>query len=293
VASETETALKQEVERLISDGSVGLVVGYGSAFRGEGVRPVFVRAVPDADRLLWNDRCYQNLATYLLREPCLGIIRDGGRVGIVAKGCDVRAIVELVQEAQLPRESAHIIGVVCNGMAVGGGRAGVAVKCRSCKWQVPAVYDRLVGDPSTVEPIDGDPLEDIEIIRSKPRSERWTFWTEHLAKCIKCYACRQACPLCYCRECITERTRPQWIDKAPSLQGNLAYHFVRATHLAGRCISCGECSRACPMDIPVDMLTRYLSHEVEEAFGYEAGVDPDAEPFFVRHADSDPDDFIR
>ncbi len=46
--------------------------------------------------------------------------------------------------------------------------------------------------------------------------ERWNFWEKEFEKCIKCYACRQACPLCYCEQCIVEKSMPQWIDSSPT-----------------------------------------------------------------------------
>ncbi|MFZ1947397.1 MAG: hypothetical protein WAW06_07600 [bacterium] len=47
------------------------------------------------------------------------------------------------------------------------------------------------------------------------------------------------------------------------------------------------------MGIPVDILSRYLSKKVEEAYGYKPGMDPKAEPFFVVSKPDDPEDFIR
>jgi ferredoxin len=292
VASDRQADLRSKARDLISSGDIEIIIGYGKKRMGDGIRPLYVRKPDDAERLVWNEHCVHNLATYLMKQPCIDIIGKGGRVGIVAKGCDVKSIVSLIQEKQLKRDSVHIIGVVCNGMDADRG-AGRMSKCRQCSVQVPAVYDDLAGSPSEVIPIEGDPLEDIKAIEAMTRAERWAFWTEQLSGCIKCYACRQACPQCYCKECITEKARPQWIDKASSLKGNIAYHFIRAIHLAGRCVSCSECSRACPMNIPVDLLTRYLSHQVDEGFDYRPGEDAEQEPFFVTFADGDPDDFVR
>jgi formate dehydrogenase subunit beta len=277
--------LRHKAARLLAAGAVEVLVGYGPGHGGEGARPVFVRAPEEASNLIWSEDCVHNLATYLSKEPCRGIIRRGGKVGLVAKGCDARAVAVLLSEGQMDRDSVHVIGLVCTGLGM--------PKCRQCEVQRPALYDTLIGDPSVEEAVEGDPLDEIREIQDKPRKERWAFWEEHLSRCIKCYACRQACPMCYCEQCVTDVTRPQWIDKPSHLRGVLAYHLIRAVHLAGRCVGCGECSRACPAGIPVDAISRYLAYEVEEAFGFKAGMDPEAASVFSSFSEDDPDYFIR
>lgn len=292
-ADEIQAALRAKARDLLAGGKVKLILGHG-AHRAGGARPLVVRSPEDADRLVWNRGCVHNLATYLVREPAAGVIRSGARVGIVAKGCDARSIAGLIQEGQIKREAVLVIGVVCDGVvAEYPAEGGVPSKCIECQWHTPPLYDELVGDAAAVEHKPGDALAEIKRIEQMSDQERWKYWTETLSRCIKCYACRQACPLCYCKECITEKSRPQWIDKSSGPRGNLAYHFIRALHLAGRCVGCEECRRACPMGIPVDLLSRYLTRKAEEAFGYRPGVDPKQEPFFVTFKDTDPDDFIR
>ena len=290
--SETESQLRAKARELLAKGEVAAVVGFQPR-AGGGTRPLVVKRPDDADRLVWNDRCCPNLAGYLLREPCLGIMGRGGRVGIMAKGCDARAIVSLIQERQVKREAVHVIGLVCDGVVADGPSQGTPSKCMECEWHTPPIWDDLIGDKAAVRHKAGDALAEERRIESMSDEERWQFWTDLLARCLKCYACRQACPLCYCRECITEKSRPQWIAKSSTARGNLAYHFIRAMHLAGRCVGCEECRRACPVGIPVDLLSRYLTRKAEQAFGYKPGSDPKAEPFFVVCKDSDPDDFIR
>ena len=158
--------------------------------------------------------------------------------------------------------------------------------------QLPGIYDDLIGSEADAAKVEGEPRADIEEVLALDRPARWEFWTRELSRCIKCYACRQACPMCYCGECITEKSMPQWIDKAASLKGNIAWHYIRAMHLAGRCVACGECARACPIDIPVDLLSRFLSQRVEEAYDYKTGMDPEADPFFLVNREDDTEEFI-
>ncbi len=292
----SEHRLREEAGRLLASGAVEVVIGYGAGHGGRGVRPLFARTPDDARGLVWNDACVHNLATYLSKEPCRQILLRGGSVGVVAKGCDARALVVLLQEGQIAREGVHVMGMVCDGVRdpkAEGADGATLPKCRRCEVQTPPLYDTLIGDPAAAAAVGGDPLEDLRQLESMSLEERWDFWAGRLTECIKCYACRQACPMCYCETCITEKTEPQWIDKASHLKGALAYHLIRAMHLAGRCVSCGECGRACPMDIPVDRISRYLAREVEDAFDYKAGMDPEATPAFRTFREDDPDDFIR
>lgn len=291
----SESRLREEARKLLATGAVEVVVGYGRGHGGEGVRPLFAKSADEAGGLVFNEACVHNLATYLSKEPCRQMMLRGGRVGIVAKGCDARAIVVLLQEGQISRDGVHVIGMVCEGVRGAGAEDDdKAFKCRGCGVVTPPLYDTLIGDGDATgaAPPEGDPLEDVNEMSSLPREERGDFWREQLSRCIKCYACRQACPMCYCETCITEKSEPQWIDKPSHPRGVLAYHLIRAMHLAGRCVGCGECGRACPMDIPVDLISRYLAAEVEGAFDYRAGMDPEATPVFRTYGEDDPGDFI-
>lgn len=265
------------------------VIGYGEAAAGS-VGPVFVESPDEVERLVWNDRCVHNLATYLKTS-----IHDGhGPVAVVAKGCDARAIVALLQEGQVTRGDILVIGVECTGLKDAQGT--LFQKCTHCQDHRPRFYDELVTDESIdVEALDVDRVDyaDVEAVEQMAVAERLQFWKDAAAKCLRCYACRAVCPLCYCVECFTDQNLPTYLPAAPAVPSNFLWLLLRAFDLAGRCTGCMECDRVCPVDIPLHLLNRKASKDVALLFGYEAGRDPAAKPLFTVVREDDPDDDIR
>jgi ferredoxin len=123
--------------------------------------------------------------------------------------------------------------------------------------------------------------------------ERAAFWSAEFAKCTRCYACRAACPGCYCTRCIVEKNVPQWISTAAAEHGNFAWNIIRAFHLAGRCTECGACEAACPQGIRLMLLNAVLARGVEAAFGERPGYDPAAKPLVGSWKPEDTEEFIR
>ncbi|MEJ2168938.1 MAG: Coenzyme F420 hydrogenase/dehydrogenase, beta subunit C-terminal domain [Desulfobacterales bacterium] len=111
----------------------------------------------------------------------------------------------------------------------------------------------------------------------------------YFATCVNCYNCRVACPVCYCKECVfvtdvfnhDPSQYLRWagrkgIIKMPT--DTLFYQLTRLVHMSTACVGCGQCSNACPNDIPVMELFRTIAQKTQQAFDYEAGKRIDQEP---------------
>ncbi len=260
--------IREQARRLLEEGQVDLVIGYETGPRG-GARPAFIYNPADADRLIWGSDCVHNLTTYLhdKKKP-----RKRGeeppRVGIVVKPCDSRTLNVLLAERQIERERIVAIGVACEGVVGKDGQP--AAKCGRCTDRTPVVYDVLVGEPPAVEPAEDD-WSDLARIEAMSPAERLAFWLREFDRCIRCYACRQVCPGCYCTTCMFERDDGLWIDMGIEVPQKYVFHLGRALHLAGRCVECDECERVCPMGLPLSLLNRHLVREVEALYGHRAG----------------------
>ena len=274
--------LRQTCGRLLDEGKVNVIIGYGQNSADGPAYPIFVTKPEEVGKLVWNERCYANLTTYLTRKD----IKALGKPAIIVKGCDERALVVLQQESQIDREALYVIGVACDG--VGNPRAA---KCLVCDVHRPRFANEVLGEATASDAGDGRYAEIEEFLKKSP-AERMAYWMEELSRCVKCYACREVCPLCYCNRCIAEKNRPTIIDTSATLKGNLAWQIVRAFHLAGRCVSCGECARACPAGIDLRLLNLTLARAAEEHFEYRAGMDPEKTPIIGSYSLEDKEEFI-
>ncbi len=337
--------LRKEAKRILKEEKVKYVIGYARSQNGLMPVPVFIKTHEDADRLIWDPTCVHNLTKFLLDEKRRKSRKkkpDERPVGIVVKGCDSRAINVLLQEKFIDRENVHIIGVSCekggvidekklakklkgkriesiefgkDGQLVAETEDGkvkmpaeevLAERCLECRANYPLIYDVLLGE-KTKKKVD-DPFKSLDKLESLSDKERWAFWTEQLSKCIRCYACRSTCPMCYCDECVVDTInfavtadttadekagKIKWVERSPVSSENFGYHLVRAMHLAGRCIDCGECERVCPLDIPIRFLNKKLEKEAKLLLGYDAGFDSDTPSLVSSFKDEDPEDFIR
>ncbi len=259
-------------KELLESKQVECVIGYEAGSRGQA-RPAFVRDAGDVERLVWNDGCTHNLVTYLhdKRKPA----KKGEpppRVAIVVKPCDSRALNVLLAENQVERERIFVIGVACDGIAETVSLAASPVlqaRCQRCSERTPVVYDKLAGEPPHVEA--HDDFGDLAKLDALTPNERVAFWLKQYDRCIRCYACRQACPACYCSVCMFERDDSTWIGMATGLKEKEFFHLGRAYHLAARCVGCNECERVCPMDLPLSLLNRKLAKQVQDLFDFRAG----------------------
>ena len=149
----------------------------------------------------------------------------------------------------------------------------LAERCVNCKSKKHVAYDELLGETGGV--VDSNRFDEVEKIEKMTADERFAFWQNELSKCIRCNACRDACPACTCEKCVFDNPNSGVENKSPanSFEEKL-FHIIRAYHVAGRCTDCGECSRVCPQNIPLHLLNRKFIKDINEFYGdYQAGAE--------------------
>jgi len=97
-------------------------------------------------------------------------------------------------------------------------------------------------------------------------------------RCIKCYGCREACPICWCIKCTIESESDDWVGKG-EIPPSPMFHFVRMIHMVDSCTNCGQCEEVCPAEIPLAKIWHEINSKMKEVYGYERGVKEGMPPF--------------
>lgn len=301
---------------LLDRGEVERVIGFAKGTIPMATCPIAIGSKQEIEKLVFNSTCGLNLANFARKLK--------GKTAIIAKGCDSRNIVTHIVENQIKRDDIYIIGVPCTGMVdkfkiaalfkdeitqfeEAGDTLTVSSlsetqtlnkqdylreNCSLCTHRNPVLYDVLAAD-LVEEQVLENPFPDVDRIEALDPESKWEHFQNLTKNCIRCYACRNACPLCYCPTCFVDEAGPQWVGKGQNKTDVDTFHFLRAFHCAGRCTDCGACVEACPMGINVRDFTRKLNKDALAMFGWEAGLDLTKRPPLDAYSPQDPNDFIK
>jgi formate dehydrogenase subunit beta len=315
-----EQKLRQEAKALLEQNKVDWIIGFEPGSLKFTATPLITNDKSDTERLIISPFIFNNLADFLT-----GI---EGRVGIVAKGCDSRSIVSLIQDNKIARENLVILALPCPGLidlakieqltgkdrdelddiSRDGDKITVTVDsqkkeftapqvlfdhCLACELPTPQEYDILLGEPRSPAPETEVSGQNIAKLKETSPAERWQFWKDEFSRCIRCYACRNACPACFCQRCFVEESEPQWVMSIPRWQDNLIFQVIRNIHVAGRCTDCGECERVCPVNIPLRSLSREMYNIVGELFQFTSGMDREAQPLMAHYEQEEAEESFR
>lgn len=264
--------IKKIARNLLESGSVKVVIGYERGTHGIP-RPAFITQPDKIETLVFDADCNHNLAVYLPKEE----IKHLGKPAIVATIPVVRTLNQLVSENQVADGSLTVIAIAPDGK----------VSELDSLQKITFFISKYSPDLSPEE------REKIASIEKMTPEERWKFWLNELSNCVKCYACRAACPLCYCAKCTVDCNQPQWISVPTHMLGNVEWHIMRAMHLAGRCSNCGACYRACPVNIPLNLLTMKIQNDIRNQFKVAAEKPDDNEFPLSTFKPNDSENFIR
>ncbi|MCF6281131.1 MAG: 4Fe-4S binding protein [Candidatus Polarisedimenticolaceae bacterium] len=293
--------IREKARELLESGELDVVIGYAEGSDPTRTTPIFCRKPEDTDKLVLDGRCVNTLPAYLNKRheyPKKG----WKKTGIIGKGCDIRAITQLIAENQLKRDEVYIFGAECEGVVAhpekwdGSLHEGnCASKCSACDVKIPLDTDFYPGEKPEVDR-SGPYMVSAPALATLVKmddEDRFAFWRDDFDRCFKCYACREVCPHCSCNICITDRTMPSWVDQAAHTKGVFGWHLTRAMHLVGRCTGCGECTRACPVNIQVDLFNQKMKEVIQESFDYKSGYSMEVKPPLITYNTDDQETYIR
>lgn len=281
--------LQKRAAELLESNEVVEVIAWSVGRFANQTTPFFAATAAEAAQIVFNEYCVNTLAKYVLNE------KAAGKIAVCVRGCDARAINRMIADNQLKREEVYLLGIPCPGMKDRLTNE-LLEKCLLCTHKNPPVYDELLGE-LVAEDEEDQAIQrrfaSIEALEAQSRKERLEHFNTIYNSCIRCYACREVCPVCTCRECFVDQLRAGWQGKQNNLNENRYYNLVRVFHIGDRCIECGECARACPMDLPLMEINRKWIKDLDTLFATgEAGLTDELDNALGRYDLSDLEEFM-
>ena len=272
--------------KLFAEGKIDVFVGYRMNGFDDNQVPVLVNDPQDVTKLVFTDKSVFNLVNYLKNEHT-----RKKRVGLVVKGCDSRSLNLMLTENQVKRENLYVVGICCEGVVDDSGQK--MQNCVDCMVPDAVVSDELLGSPTLTGPGAYKMNADIAALAEKPLTERAAYFEEVFENCIRCNACRHSCPLCYCAKCCIDQETASLYNGANTTSAAFHALMTWSLHLAGRCVDCRNCEKACPSHLPLHLLHKQNESVIYENFQeHLAGVIPGDRGAFYKYSLKDPDDFI-
>jgi len=242
----------EKVKQLLNEGKITGFIGLKKQHGQPGPYLFTKGNIEELESLVVGDTRYP-LNKVLLRVANRHV---GDRLGVMVRGCDERGLNELFKWNQLHRDRVVPVGIACPPELA-----------EACECYKPYPSEWVVGE-KTEGISQSKRLEENEKL---PQDERLRYWMDQFNKCIKCYGCRDVCPMCFCKVCSLQDRNFILTGKLPT--ENPTFHLSRAIHMVGRCIDCGLCEEACPSDIPIRTLYKKVGEIVSDVFDYKTGED--------------------
>lgn len=116
---------------------------------------------------------------------------------------------------------------------------------------------------------------------------RMDFWQKELSRCIKCFGCRDVCPVWIYDK--TELEDPEWITPGEIPPAVPLFHIIRAYRIGDNCINCGMCEETCPMSIPLRTIHQLMRRQAPESiFEIIPGLDLETKEKLIQAVKSEP-----
>jgi len=251
--------MQSQVKEWLESGRVDIFLGY-KMMKGHPLPHFFTpKNLDEVDDLVVSQARYslEKIATKL------SFARPEIKIGLLVRDCNQRALNVLYVWNQMNPENVETISVNCcpSKLKEGG-------DCSYLTNRKIGFIKKQVGIENSL---------DVETVEEFDQKERFNRWMYEFQKCLKCYGCRDVCPVCFCKECSLEH--PDLISTGVIPPEVPIFHLVRAVHMGGRCIDCGLCEDACPADISLRVLYNKVNETTKDIFDYQTGTSADQSPF--------------